>query len=41
MMRRADFEEHIGKENICDNFADALERGKHYFARSEAELTHP
>jgi SulP family sulfate permease len=41
MMRRADFEEHIGKENICDNFADALERAKHYFARSEAELTHP
>jgi len=26
LMRRADFEEHIGKENICENIAAALER---------------
>ena len=29
MMHRADFEEHIGKENICANIQEALERAKH------------
>jgi SulP family sulfate permease len=29
MMRRADFESHIGKENICVSIQDALERAKH------------
>jgi len=28
MMRRADFEEHIGKENICANIQEALERAR-------------
>jgi SulP family sulfate permease len=28
MMHRADFEEHIGKENICANIQEALERAK-------------
>jgi sulfate permease, SulP family len=28
MMRRADFEERIGKENICPNILEALERAK-------------
>jgi SulP family sulfate permease len=28
MMRRADFEEHIGKDNICANIQEALERAR-------------
>jgi SulP family sulfate permease len=28
MMRRADFEDHIGKENICANIQEALERAR-------------
>jgi len=28
MMRRADFEEHIGKENICANIQEALQRAR-------------
>jgi hypothetical protein len=28
MMHRADFEEHVGAENICNNFAVALERAR-------------
>jgi sulfate permease, SulP family len=28
MMRDADFAEHVGTENICANFAEALERAK-------------
>jgi len=29
MMRRADFEEHIGKETICAIIQEALERARH------------
>jgi len=30
MMRRADFEGHVGKENICSNIQDALARAKEF-----------
>src|SRR5581483_6146121 len=36
LMRRADFEEHIGKHNICENIGQALRRAKHLFEH-EAE----
>jgi SulP family sulfate permease len=31
LMRRADFEEHVGTENICDNISDALQRAERLF----------
>jgi hypothetical protein len=31
LMKRADFEEHLGAENICPNIAAALERAEQLF----------
>jgi SulP family sulfate permease len=36
MMRRADFEDHVGRRNICENIAEALERAKELFDASVA-----
>ena len=38
LMRRADFEEHIGKENICENIAEALRRAKRLFEHEAERL---
>jgi sulfate permease, SulP family len=32
LMRRADFEEHVGRENICRNIGEALERSEQLFS---------
>jgi len=37
LMRRADFEEHVGGENICQNIAEAIERAKELF-KEKAEM---
>jgi SulP family sulfate permease len=31
LMKRAEFEEHLGPANICDNIGDALKRAEHVF----------
>ena len=34
MMRRADFEDHLGRKNICENISSALDRAKELFEDS-------
>ena len=36
LMRQAEFEQHVGRENICPNIAAALERAKQAFAQHQA-----
>lgn len=36
LMHRADFEEHVGRENICDNIAEALDRAAQVFSCMDA-----
>jgi sulfate permease, SulP family len=38
LMHRADFEEHIGKENICGNIEEALQRAKRLFEHEAERL---
>jgi SulP family sulfate permease len=38
LMQRADFEEHIGKENICGNITEALHRAKRLFEHEAERL---
>jgi SulP family sulfate permease len=35
LMRQAEFEQHVGSENICPNIADALERAKELVAEMD------
>jgi len=37
LMRQAEFEEVVGKENICDNVQDALRRAEEVFEGLEAQ----
>jgi sulfate permease, SulP family len=37
LMKRADFEEHVGRDNICSNIAEALERAEQQFTSMGAE----
>ena len=37
LMKRADFEEHVGRENICNNIGDALERAEQLFTNMGSE----
>src|SRR6267143_5521627 len=37
LMRRADFEEHVGRENICSNIGEALERAEQIFIAMSSE----
>ena len=38
LMRRADFEEHIGKDNICRNIAEALRRAQRLYEHESERL---
>jgi SulP family sulfate permease len=37
LMQQAEFEEHVGRDNICPNIAAALERARRAFAERQAE----
>jgi SulP family sulfate permease len=41
LMRQAEFEEHVGRHNICPNIADALERAWQVFAERQAAQAPP
>ncbi len=41
LMRQAEFEGHVGRDNICPNIAAALERAKQVFAERHAAPTLP
>jgi SulP family sulfate permease len=40
LMRRADFERHVGRENICDSISDALERAAEVYQRIHSPAAH-
>ncbi len=40
LMHQADFERHVGTENICDSINDALERAAEVYQRLHSHATH-